>query len=576
MNKLSVKMKLVLAFGTMTVLMLFMAGFSLIALSDSNQRLDTFVHGVNGRAELAANVRGAVNRRAIAARNLVLVSRADELAEEKAAVLKAHSDVGEQLSKLKEAAAAPGVPQAARDKVAEIDKIESQYGPVATRIVELALAGKREEAITKMNEDCRPLLKALLGEVGGYIDLTHEQAKQMIATAQADYGQQRALLLGICAFALLGAVAMSWALVRSLQAALGTEPAELNAAALRVAAGDLSPVQGADSAPVNSVLGVLGQMQNRLAQIVTQVRNTSDSIATGSTQIATGNADLSQRTEEQASNLQQTTASMMEIRSTVERNADTARQANAVATSARQAAQDGGAVMQQVVSTMQNISSSAKKVADIITVIDGIAFQTNILALNAAVEAARAGEQGRGFAVVAGEVRTLARRSSDAAKEIRGLIGTSLENVESGARLVESAGSSIDAIVSQVQEVADYISEISSMATEQTTTIGQVSDAVGQLDQVTQQNAALVEESAAAAESLKHQASALADLVGQFKMSSVVSARNMAERAPAHTVAAAAPRAPKPSRAPATSTAPLAQAALAQSAAKADDDWSSF
>ena len=572
MNKLSVKMKLILAFGTMTVLMLFMAGFSLIALSDSDKRLEKIVHGVNARAELAANVRGAVNRRAIAARNLVLISRADELAEEKAAVLKAHGDVAEQLAKLKESVADGDVPQSSRAKVAEIDKIEAKYGPVAAHIVELALAGNRDDAIRKMNEECRPLLKALLGEVSGYLDLTNEQAKQMIATAQADYGRQQALLLSICAFAMLGACAMGWALIRSLQAALGTEPAELNAAALRVAAGDLSPVLGADRAPANSVLSVLGQMQNRLAQIVTQVRQTSDSIATGSTQIATGNADLSQRTEEQASNLQQTTASMMEIRSTVERNANTARQANAVAVSARQAAQDGGVVMQQVVGTMQNISSSAKKVADIITVIDGIAFQTNILALNAAVEAARAGEQGRGFAVVAGEVRTLARRSSDAAKEIRSLIGNSLESVESGARQVENAGSSMDAIVGQVQEVANFISEISTMATEQTTTIGQVSDAVGQLDQVTQQNAALVEESAAAAESLKHQAASLAELVGQFKISDT-SARGTVERAPAHKMPAS-PRPTKPSRAAApTSGAP---ATAMQGSGKADDDWSTF
>lgn len=518
--KLSVKLKLVLAFGAMTLLLVTMAGFSLVALSSANERLNTFVLGVNARAELAAGIRFAVMQRAIAARNLVLVSRSDELSEEKAAVLQAHQAVGERLAQLKEAVSTAAVPQNVRDKVAAIDGIESKYGPIAEHIVELASQGKREDAIYKMNEECRPQLKALLASVNGYIDLTHERARQMIAAAQADYARQRALLIGICTFALLGACTMGWALVRSLQAALGTEPAELNAAALRVASGDLSPVIGAANAPANSVLAVLGQMQHRLAQIVTQVRHSSDSIATGSTQIAIGNADLSQRTEEQASNLQQTTASMAEIRSTVERNADTARQANAVAASARQAAQDGGAVMQQVVSTMQDISLSAKKVADIITVIDGIAFQTNILALNAAVEAARAGEQGRGFAVVAGEVRTLAHRSADAAKEIRSLISTSLESVESGVGLVESAGTSIKAIVAQVQEVADHISEISFMATEQSTTIGQVSDAVGQLDQVTQQNAALVEESAAAAESLKHQAAALAEIVGQFKIGS--------------------------------------------------------
>lgn len=518
MNKLSIKGKLLIVLGFMTLLLLTMAVLSLVALNHANERLESFVNGVNARAEMASDVRSAVNRRAIAARNLVLVKRPDDLAEEKAAVLKAHSGVGERLAKLKEAVAAPGIPENVRAKVAEIESVESKYGPVATHIVELAVAGKRDEAINSMNDDCRPLLKALLAAVDSYLDITHERARQMIATAEEDYARQRVILLIFCAVAFAAAGALGWSLIRNLLQALGTEPAELNAVAMRVAQGDLSPVVGASQAPANSVFAVLGQMQQSLAQIVGQVRNSSDSIATGSTQIASGNADLSQRTEEQASNLQQTTASMMEIRSTVQKNSETAEQATQMAVQTSNAAQQGGEVMHQVICTMHDIAASSKKITEIITVIDGIAFQTNILALNAAVEAARAGEQGRGFAVVAGEVRTLAQRSAEAAKEIKTLISTSVEKVENGSRLVESAGTSMDGIVSHVRKVSDFIAEISSTAAEQATAISQITDAVGQLDQVTQQNAALVEEGAAAAESLKHQAGLLTDLVSRFKV----------------------------------------------------------
>ena len=244
----------------------------------------------------------------------------------------------------------------------------------------------------------------------------------------------------------------------------------------------------------------------------------SDSIATGSTQIAIGNADLSQRTEEQASNLQQTAASMEQLSGTVQASADTAQQASALARSASQAATKGGEVVGNVVGTMDEIIASSRKISDIIGVIDGIAFQTNILALNAAVEAARAGEQGRGFAVVASEVRNLAGRSAEAAKEIKALIDTSVQKVEVGEQQVKAAGTAMHDIVTQVQRVSQLIHEISSASAEQALGIGQVGDAVAQLDQVTQQNAALVEESAAAADSLRHQAAALSQAVSVFRL----------------------------------------------------------
>jgi methyl-accepting chemotaxis protein len=278
-------------------------------------------------------------------------------------------------------------------------------------------------------------------------------------------------------------------------------------------------VRGAGQAPAGSVLASLGAMQVSLARIVSDVRNASESIATGSAQIAMGNADLSQRTEEQASALQQAAATMDQLGTTVRNNADNANQANHLAAGASEVATKGGAVVNRVVGTMKDINDSSKRIADIIGVIDGIAFQTNILALNAAVEAARAGEQGRGFAVVAGEVRSLAQRSAVAAKEIKGLITSSVEQVENGTELVDEAGRTMGEIVRAIKRVSDIVAEISSASAEQSSGVSQVGQAVSQIDQVTQQNAALVEESAAAAESLKQQAQRMVGAVAVFKLS---------------------------------------------------------
>jgi len=286
-----------------------------------------------------------------------------------------------------------------------------------------------------------------------------------------------------------------------------------------VAAGDLrSQIEIGGRDETGQLMQALREMNAGLTEVVQRVRAGSDSIATGSSQIATGNADLSQRTEQQASSLQETAASMEQLTSTVVHNADTARTAAQMASQASSVAAEGGDLVSQVVSVMEQISAASAKIGDIIGVIDGIAFQTNILALNAAVEAARAGEQGRGFAVVAGEVRSLAHRSAEAAREIKSLIGASAERVESGSALVRRAGSTMGNIVEQVRKVSDLISEISSATGEQRRGISQVSVAVNQLDQVTQQNAALVEESAAAAESLKNQATGLVEAVGVFKL----------------------------------------------------------
>jgi methyl-accepting chemotaxis protein len=295
---------------------------------------------------------------------------------------------------------------------------------------------------------------------------------------------------------------------------------DLTAAVTAVAQGDLTSSFRTDRTDeIGVLIGEVERMRVHFQSIMTQVRSATDSINTASAEIASGNQDLSARTEQAASNLEETAASIEQLTSTVRQSADAARQANQLAATASEIAVRGGQVVGQVVTTMEAINHSSKKISDIISVIDGIAFQTNILALNAAVEAARAGEQGRGFAVVASEVRSLAQRSAEAAKEIKGLIGTSVEKVEAGSRLVADAGQTMSEIVGSVQRVSDIIGEITAAAGEQSDGIGQVNVAVNQLDQMTQQNAALVEESAAAAESLKDQANRLAQVIQVFRLS---------------------------------------------------------
>jgi methyl-accepting chemotaxis protein len=333
---------------------------------------------------------------------------------------------------------------------------------------------------------------------------------------------------------------------------------EARGLAQAIATGDLThkvEVDGRDEAA--DLMRALQSMQDSLRKLVGQLRDSSESIQTASNEVAAGNQDLSQRTEEAASSLQQTASSMEQLTGTVRQSAEAAAQANQLASSASSVAQRGGEVVSQVVSTMDEINSSSKKIADIIGVIDGIAFQTNILALNAAVEAARAGEQGRGFAVVAGEVRSLAQRSAEAAKEIKALIGTSVDKVETGSRLVQDAGSTMNEIVASVRRVTDIIGEITAAAGEQSTGIGQVNTAMTQLDQMTQQNAALVEESAAAAESLKDQAHKLNGLVATFRL------ERSADRAPA-IPPVAAPAAAPTATAVATKPAAPAHKAAAQ------------
>jgi methyl-accepting chemotaxis protein len=385
-------------------------------------------------------------------------------------------------------------------------------------VVRLVKAGQVDDAAHTLLITMRPSQRAFFATIGEIVKL---QTAVMTDEGKAvrEEGHDAIVLTLILAGAgVLAASAMAVKITRDLVRQLGAEPGEVVSIASAIADGNLGVDIRTRAGDTGSILAAMQRMRERLAEVVGQVRQASDSIATGSSEIASGNADLSQRTEAQAANLQQTAASMEQLTGSVRSNAETAGVANQLATEASAAASRGGVAVNRVVETMNEIAASSRKIGDIIGVIDGIAFQTNILALNAAVEAARAGEQGRGFAVVAGEVRALAPRTGEAAREIKSLIGNSVEKVDIGARQVDAAGASMNDIVAQVQRVGQLIGEISSATVQQSGGIGQIGDAVGALDQTTQQNAALVEQSAAAAESLSQQAARLTQIVSQFQL----------------------------------------------------------
>ena len=540
MNNLKISTRLIILIGLLSAMLIGIGAMGLFGISKSNDAIRT----VHDEAMLPALMADEAVKRILQNQSQVL--RAFQHAPDGALV-----SIHDHPTSLHTDAIATNMIELSRldrEIQASATAPEDKAAFARTKLDRAAWVEKLAQAIKSINAgDFSPMvmaqfLKAVgeegetaLKSMGAYRDFKVRQAQNAFTTAENRYHNELIAFASAIVLGLLLAVGFGVVLVRSITGSL-RRAVEISAA---VAHGDLNQeIATGGSDEIAALMRALSEMQTRLAVVVGDVRQGAEGVATASAQIASGNHDLSARTESQASTLQETAASMEELSSTVKQNADSARQANQLAMSASTTAVRGGDVVAQVVNTMKGINDSSKKISDIISVIDGIAFQTNILALNAAVEAARAGEQGRGFAVVASEVRSLAGRSAEAAKEIKSLINASVERVEQGTALVDQAGATMTEVVSSIKRVTDLMGEISAASNEQSQGVSQVGEAVAQMDQVTQQNAALVEEMAAAASSLKAQAQDLVGTVAVFKLSSGDSPRH-------YSMPSAAPVRPK-------------------------------
>jgi methyl-accepting chemotaxis protein len=514
-KSMSVARRLMLGFASVLALLVAVAATSSFALRLVSGQMKQIVEVNNLKTELANSLMLSISQLAIQSRTVTLLTDVKQIDEEMKEVLEGVSVYVKTEAALKAAIEDGNATDKERKLFEEITAAGKKTLPRIKIAVQQGFDGDNVAAVMTLMNDVRPSELVWRNKVVELIVLQGQLIDEATKAAASTERKAFVAMVVLVSSALALGLLIAWRITLSVTQPIGRAVVVSE----RIAEGDLtSQVEIRRFDETGRLLQAIAAMQDRLRSLVGGIRHSADSIQVASSEVASGNHDLSDRTEQTASNLQQTASSMEQLTGTVKQSADAARQANQLAASAAEVAGRGGAVVSQVVTTMDEINASSKKIADIISVIDGIAFQTNILALNAAVEAARAGEQGRGFAVVAGEVRSLAGRSAEAAKEIKSLIGASVDRVETGSRLVADAGKTMTEIVGSVQRVSDIIGEITAASAEQSDGISQVNTSVAQLDQMTQQNAALVEQGAAAAESLKEQASRLSEMVGTFRL----------------------------------------------------------
>ncbi|WP_282183674.1 methyl-accepting chemotaxis protein [Herbaspirillum sp. ST 5-3] len=570
-RNMKVGTRLALSFGSVCILLWIILAVGVSQLAALDNGTTSIVQDRWPKIASASDLMAQTDRIAIALRNMMLTDSKEDRQKQVDDIMDARNLATSDLDKLDKMLALPR----GKELLGQAKDARKRYADGQDKLIALVNEEKAPEAKAYLAAELRPVLKAYKDSLTGLIQFQVELMDASGKTANRTFATARIVMLALGTFAILLAASIGLIITRSLLKRLGGEPEFAASVATRIAAGDLRVGIELKQNDQSSMLHAMRAMRDNLANIVSQVRQGTDMIATASSQIASGNLDLSSRTEQQASSLEETASSMEELTSTVKQNADNAHQANTLAISASEVAGRGGMVVSQVVDTMGSINESAKKIVDIIGVIDGIAFQTNILALNAAVEAARAGEQGRGFAVVATEVRNLAQRSAGAAKEIKALINDSVEKIHVGAKLVDDAGATMNEVVESVKRVSDIVSEITAASREQTTGIEQINQAIAQMDQVTQQNASLVEEAAAASEAMQEQAQQLVRLVSAFQ----VDGAHLAASAPAPKPRVAAPAPSVPRLARKSTAVPIAAPRPMRSvapAASSNSDWEEF
>jgi methyl-accepting chemotaxis protein len=514
MNPMKVSSRLGWSFGALIGLLALVVLVALSRMSSIHDALETVVNNRAPKVEALNDMALRAMDNARIVRNIVLLTDEAAMAKNKQAYEDNVAANLQHVAYLQERLTHP----ADQAMLQALKQAREGYAAYTSEVIALGLRNQNEEASALLYGERHKTQDAYFAAIRKLVDSQKTKMNLAAQDATADYTSARNLLVAAGLLACVLGSVLAVVITHGLLRQLGGEPSYAASVVQRIAAGDLATAVQTRPGDKTSLLAAMRAMQAALADVVADVRRGSESVASASSQIAQGNQDLSGRTERQASALQQTAASMEQLGATVRHNADNAHQANELAQGASAAAQQGGEVVAQVVDTMRGINESSKKITDIIGVIDGIAFQTNILALNAAVEAARAGEQGRGFAVVAGEVRSLAQRSADASREIKSLITASVERVEKGSALVDAAGAAMSRVVTSIARVTDIMAAISTASAEQSAGVAQVGHAVSQMDQATQQNAALVEESAAASESLKGQADQLVQAVSVFKV----------------------------------------------------------